>query len=73
MKIPLDTSPEAAAVQEQIFTQMTPAHRLRMAFEMSESMRNFARAGIRNRHPQWTEEQISRELLRIMYGFERKP
>lgn len=73
MKLPFDTSPEAAAVQQEIITRMTPAQRLRLASEMSESMRNLALAGVRHRHPDWSEEQCKRELLRLMYGFERQP
>ena len=70
---PLDTSPEAAAVQQEIVARMTPAQRLRLASEMSKSVRNLALAGLRHRHPDWNEDQLSRELLRIMYGFEWKP
>jgi hypothetical protein len=39
-----DTSPEAAAIQAEIFRRMKPAQRLQLALEMSESMRNIALA-----------------------------
>jgi hypothetical protein len=68
--MPFDTTPEAAAVQEEIFRQMTSSQRLRMALEMSESLRNMALAGLRSRRPELSPEECSRELLRIMYGFE---
>ena len=64
-----DTSPEAAKIQREIFRRMTPAQRLRMALEMSDSMRNVALAGLRSRRPDLNEKELSRELLRIMYGF----
>jgi hypothetical protein len=64
-----DTSPEAAAIQEGIFRRMTTAQRLKLALEMSESMRNVALAGLRSRHPELNAEELSRELIRIMYGF----
>lgn len=67
--MPFDTTPEAAAVQEEIFRRMTSSQRLRMALEMSESIRNVALAGVRLRHPEFSEEECSRELVRIMYGF----
>lgn len=64
-----DTSPEAAAIQAEIFRRMTPAQRLKLALEMSESMRNIALAGLRSRRPDLNEEELSRELMHIMYGF----
>ena len=66
---PADTSADAAAVQHEIFRRMTTAQRLRMALEMSESMRSVALAGLRSRRPELSAEELSRELLRIMYGF----
>ena len=70
---PLDTSPEAAAVQQGIIARMTTAQRLKLALDMSDSMREVARAGVRHRHPEWNEEQVTREILRVLYGFERRP
>jgi len=67
--MPSDTSPEVAAIQAEIFRRMTPSQRLRMALEMSESMRNVALSGLRSRRPDLNEEELSRELMRIMYGF----
>lgn len=64
-----DTSPEAAAIQAEIFRRMTPAQRLKLALEMTESMRNVALAGLRSRRPDLSEEELASELLRIMYGF----
>jgi hypothetical protein len=68
-----DTHPRAAEVQAEIFRRMTPAQRLRLALEMSESMRNVALAGLRNRHPELSEKELARELMRIMYGFVPRP
>ena len=48
---------------------MSTEQRIRMALEMSESIRNVALAGLRSRRPDLDEEGLSRELLRIMYGF----
>jgi hypothetical protein len=71
--MPSDTSPEAAAIQQEIFRRMSTAERLRMALEMSESMRNVALAGLRSRCPELNPEELSRELMRIMYGFVPRP
>ena len=64
-----DTSPEAAAIQDEIFRRMTPEQRVRLAIEMSESMRNVALAGLRSRRPDLNEAELLRELLRVMYDF----
>jgi hypothetical protein len=71
--VPSDTSPEAAAIQQEIFRRMTAAARLRLALEMSESMRNVALAGLRSRRPDLSTEELSRELMRLMYGFVPEP
>jgi hypothetical protein len=68
-----DTRPEAASIQTEIFRRMTTAQRLRLALEMSESMRKVALAGLRIRHPELNEKELSRELMRIMYGFVPRP
>ena len=67
--MPSDTSPEAEAIQLEIFRRMTPAQRLKLALEMSDSMRNVALAGLRTRRPDLDEMELLRELMRLMYGF----
>lgn len=64
-----DTNPEAALIQRDIFRRMTTEQRLRLALEMSESMRNVALAGLRSRRPELNERELFRELMRVMYGF----
>jgi len=64
-----DTNPEAAAIQAEIFRRMTPEQRVRLACEMSEGMRDVALAGLRSRRPELTEDELARELMRLMYGF----
>lgn len=67
--MPFDSSPRAVAIQNDILRRMTTAQRLKMALDMSESMRNMALAGLRSRQPEMNENELSRELMRIMYGF----
>jgi len=71
--MPFDTTQEAARTQEAIFRRMTTVQRLSLALEMSESIRNVALAGLRARQPGLSADQLSDALLRIMYGFARKP
>ena len=62
-----DTSLEAQAVQLQIQRAMPGEKRLLIALEMSLFARELAAAGIRRDHPQWTEAQVARELLRLAF------
>jgi hypothetical protein len=66
--MPSDTSPEAAAIQAEIFRRMTPAERLKMALEMSEEMRQLALENLRRLHPELDEKGVMRELVRLWYG-----
>jgi hypothetical protein len=63
-----DTSAKAAAIQDQLHDAMGPEGRLRLAMTMSELAREFAKAGVRDRHPSMTENEVVRELASIFYG-----
>jgi hypothetical protein len=62
-----DSSPEARAIQFKIQHEMSGEQRMLLAFEMSEFAREFAGAGIRRDHPEWSEPQVARELLRLAF------
>ena len=62
-----DTTPEAQAVQDAIHRAMTGEQRVILAFEMSMFAREFARAGIREQHPDWPEDRVARELVRLAF------
>jgi len=62
-----DTAPEAQAVQDAIHCAMTGEQRVLLAFEMSMFARELARAGIREQHPDWPEDRVARELLRMAF------
>ena len=62
-----DTTPEAQAIQESILRAMSGEQRLLLAWDMSLFARDLARAGIRDSHPEWTEAQVARELLRLAF------
>lgn len=46
---------------------MSGEQRLLLAFEMSLFARDLAKAGIRRDHPEWTDAQVARELLRLAF------
>jgi hypothetical protein len=62
-----DTSPEVAEMQIAAFRRMKREERFRAAFEMSVLARNLACSGIRRRHPDWSEEKVRRELIRLSF------
>lgn len=63
-----DTSPEAHARQIQLYREAGTQRRAEMVDEMSELVRELARAGVRSRHPEFSEEQVTAEVRRIFYG-----
>ncbi|HEX6040085.1 hypothetical protein [Longimicrobium sp.] len=68
-----DTSPEVQAIQDEIHRRMTGEQRLNLAIEMSEMTRRIAMARLRSEHPDWTEWELKRELLRYAFGTDPLP
>lgn len=62
-----DTSSAAQELQLQIRRAMTGEQRLLLAFEMSLFARELAKAGIRHDHPDWSEQQVVREVIRLAF------
>lgn len=62
-----DTTPEARRIQLEVYRKMSGAQRIQLAFEISDLTRALARAGIRDRHPEWSESEVKRELLRLAF------
>lgn len=62
-----DTSPAAEEIQARIHRRMTGEERLVLALEMSESARELAIARLRRVHPDWTDRELRRELLRYAF------
>jgi hypothetical protein len=65
---PADTTREAAWVQIEIYRRMAPEKRLRQALEMSEFARMVSASGVRQRHPDYTEEQVRLTVVRYCVG-----
>ncbi|MCA9544952.1 MAG: hypothetical protein KC613_11200 [Myxococcales bacterium] len=64
----LDTSDEAARVQRMLWRRMGPERRVELAVRMSEDAREISRAGIRARHPDYSEAQVELALRRVLLG-----
>jgi Rv0078B-related antitoxin len=61
-----DTTPEIKAMQSRIHESMTGEQRLLMALEMSYFAHELAKQGLRDAHPDWSEERVRREFLRSL-------
>jgi len=63
-----DTTEEAARVQREVYRRMSPARRLQLIFEMNENLRELLAAGVRDRHPDYTEAQVKLAVIRLWLG-----
>ena len=68
MPIAADTSPDADAVQLEAYRRMGGTGRAQVMFRLSDMTRRTAEAGIRQRHPEYDAEQVTRALARLLYG-----
>jgi len=69
-----DTSAEAVKIQDAVHRRLTGAARLRIALDMSETVRELARARLRSQHPEWDARRLALELLRLVCpGLARLP
>ena len=69
--VPADTLPEAAQVQLAAYRRMAPARRLELAMGMSDALREIAMAGVRSRHPEYSDEQVRLAYMRLTLGKEQ--
>jgi hypothetical protein len=68
--IPADTTVEAARKQFEILRRLTPQKRALISFEISDNIRQNVIAGIKKLHPDFTDTEIKKELLRRTVGDE---
>jgi hypothetical protein len=71
--IPFDTKPEIAAMQARILDSMSGEQRVLMAFEASHHVHELAKQRIRDEHPDWPEETITKQFLRSLFPPGRAP
>jgi chloramphenicol 3-O-phosphotransferase len=70
MAVARDTAPEARRVQLDALRRLSGPERLATACAMSDDARAATEAGIRHRHPGWTDHQVQRGLLVLLVGTE---
>ncbi len=64
----LDTTPEAAAAQAAVYRRMSGEEKVRIALEMTETVRHLAMTRIAEQHPGFTPAQIREQLIWELYG-----
>ena len=62
-----DTSQAALTLQVSIHRGLTGAQRLQVALDMSEWARELCLTRLRRRHPEWSDRDLKRELLRYAF------
>jgi hypothetical protein len=76
-----DTSPEAQRVLYDLYRRMPLGRRLELVFDMCDTGRLLAIAGLRMRHPKaseeelvclWARQHLGRELFERVYGGEKR-
>lgn len=70
MARPADTSRDAWRAHVEVLRDMTGPERVAKAFELSEAARATSEAGIRHRHPDWSEQQVHEALMELLIGRE---
>jgi hypothetical protein len=63
-----DTSPEVAEILRERLRRMTPSQRVEEGARLCKLAREFMRAGIRMRHPDYEPEQVEMALARLLWG-----
>ena len=58
----------AEEAQRQMFRDLGPEGRVRVAFEMSDEAREIVADGVRSRHPDYDESRVRLAVLRLSLG-----
>ncbi len=62
-----DTDTAAAELQVRIHRRLTGSERLALALEMSAATRDLVLTRLRHQHPDWSDRELKRELLRYAF------
>jgi hypothetical protein len=66
--IPPDTTPAAHRYQTEVYLGIGGPGRVDAMFRLTESTRRLARAGIRARHPHYSDAEVFQAYARMMLG-----
>lgn len=63
-----DTGQAERQVREAVLRRLSEADRARLTIEMSDEAFEVARRGLRQRHPDYTDEDVRLAMLRLLHG-----
>lgn len=63
-----DTPLEVTRYQYDVLEKLGPAGRAQLAMRLSDSLRRFVEAGVRMRHPEYSNRQVQLAGLRLAWG-----
>jgi hypothetical protein len=66
--MPGDTTSDAHRAQRDIYRRLGGRERLAIMFRLNETVRRLALAGIRARHPDYSETRVRQALARLVLG-----
>ncbi|AEH51731.1 hypothetical protein [Pseudothermotoga thermarum] len=66
----LDTPTELEKAQIEILRKMPPEKRLKMSIELTENTIKLLKEGVRNRHPEYSDEEVKFAVIKILLGEE---
>jgi hypothetical protein len=66
--VPGDTAQSAAAVQLGALRSLSGSERVAIAFQLSAAAREVSAAGIRARHPEYSNDEVEHALRRLTLG-----
>jgi len=67
---PADTSPQAFAYLMDCYRKLGPSGRSRIAADLSDAVRQSALSSLRMRHPEYSDAEVSRKFLSVVYRIE---
>ena len=66
MILPRDTQADSARKQFDVLKNMDISVRAEITFQLSDNLRSIVKAGIRQRHPDYTADQITQAVLSLV-------
>jgi hypothetical protein len=63
-----DTASKVAEAQLHLYREIGESGRARIAAELSDLLRDLAIAGVKQRHPEYADDEVMAEVLAVFYG-----
>ena len=68
MTLARDTTPQARRIQLDAMRRLDGPSQLELACRMSDDARAISVAGIRHRHPEWSDREVRQSVLELLLG-----